>query len=44
VTALSEPIFETPSIAAMYYFVAGIATMEYMVMSKRVKTPTGGLT
>lgn len=36
ISCLSEPIYETPSIAAMYYFVAGIMTMEWYVVTRRV--------
>ncbi|MBI5926415.1 MAG: O-antigen ligase family protein [Aquabacterium sp.] len=41
-TAVSEPIFETPSIAAMYYFVAGVAIVEYLVVSGRIRVPALG--
>lgn len=41
-SALSEPIFETPSIAAMYYFVAGIAIVEFLVVSGRLRVPVSG--
>lgn len=37
--SLSEPHFETPSIAAMYYFLAGMALMEYLSITGRVKYP-----
>lgn len=40
-TALSEPIFETPSIAAMYYFLAGITVVEYSVMTRKLRLPSG---
>lgn len=44
--SLSEPHFETPSFAAMYYFVAGFALVEYLVIVGRVKVPgpLGGAT
>lgn len=38
-TSLSEPIFETPSIASMYYFVAGMALVEFMVVTGKLKVP-----
>lgn len=38
-TSLSEPIFETPSIAAMYYFVAGMALVESMVVTGKLRVP-----
>lgn len=37
ISCLSEPIYETPSIAAMYYFVAGILTMEWYVVTRRIQ-------
>jgi O-antigen ligase len=37
--AFSEPNFEIPSIAAMYYFVAGMAMMEYVTITGRVRYP-----
>jgi hypothetical protein len=39
VQSLSEPHFETPSFAAMYYFVAGFALIEYLVVVGRIKLP-----
>lgn len=46
-TSFSQPNFETPSIAAMYYFVAGMALVEYLVVTGRLVVPlkpqaTGG--
>ena len=38
-TSLSEPIFETPSIASMYYFVAGMALVEFMVVTGKLTVP-----
>ena len=35
-SCLSEPIFESPAMATMYYFLAGIITMEYYIVTKRV--------
>ena len=40
-SALSEPVFETPSFAAMYYFVAGIAVVEYLAVSGRLPLQQG---
>lgn len=42
VTSLSEPHFETPSIAAMFYFLAGIATVEYLVVARKIIPATRG--
>ncbi len=39
-TAMSEPIFETPSIAALYYFLAGITVVEYNVMTRKLRWPS----
>lgn len=38
-SALSEPVFETPSLAAIFYFVAGVAVVEYQVVSGRLRIP-----
>jgi hypothetical protein len=43
ITAASEPIFETPSIAALYYFLAGITVVEYSVMTRRLRLPSGSM-
>jgi hypothetical protein len=40
-TAMSEPIFETPSIAALFYFLAGITVVEYSVMTRNLRLPSG---
>lgn len=40
-TAMSEPIFETPSYAALYYFLAGMTVVEYSVMTRKLRLPYG---
>jgi hypothetical protein len=40
-TSLSEPHFETPSIAAMFYIVAGMVSMEYYIVTRRVDIRPG---
>jgi hypothetical protein len=42
-TAVTEPIFETPSIAAMYYFLAGIVVVECATVMRKIKIPQAGL-
>ncbi|WP_294638101.1 O-antigen ligase [uncultured Aquabacterium sp.] len=40
-TSLSEPNFESPSIAAMFYIVAGMVSMEYYIVTRRVEIRPG---
>jgi len=40
-TSLSEPNFESPSIAAMFYIVAGMVSMEYYIVTRRVEIQPG---
>ena len=42
ITSMSEPQFETPSVAVMFYMVAGMVAMEYEIVSGRINVARGG--
>jgi O-antigen ligase len=43
VGAFSEPVFETPSFAAMYYFLSGFVVVEYLAVTRRIDIPERAL-